>query len=106
MHRILHLAFKHAVEWGLLPTNPMDSVKPPRWERKDQSRLDLPQAQALVTQLEETPAGTAVLLKLSTGLRIGELLGLRWSDVDLTVNAIALQQQTRRLAATTLLVMA
>ena len=75
----LHLALKHAVEWGLLLANPMDSVRPPRWERKEQSWLDLDQAQALVAQLEATAAGTAVLVKLSTGLRMGELLGLRWT---------------------------
>src|SRR5438067_5224940 len=98
MHRILHLALKHAVEWGLLSANPMDSVRPPRWERKEQSWLDLDQAQALVAQLEATAAGTAVLVKLSTGLRMGELLGLRWSDIDFDLKLIGLQQQLQWLS--------
>jgi integrase len=99
MHRILHLALKHAVEWGLLSANPMDSVRPPRWERKQQAWLDLDQAQALVAQLEATAAGTAILVKLSTGLRMGELLGLRWADIDFDLQLIGLQQQLQWLRA-------
>lgn len=98
MHRILHLALRHAVEWKLLPANPADTVKPPRWERKEQTWLDLPQAKILLEHLESTPAGTAILVKLSTGLRVEELLGLRWRDVDLTVRSIALQEQVQWLA--------
>jgi hypothetical protein len=41
IHRILHPAFRHAVEWMLLFVNPLESVKPPRWERKEQVWLDL-----------------------------------------------------------------
>lgn len=98
MHRILHLALNHAVEWGLLSANPMDSVRPPRWERKEQLWLDLDQAQALVAQLESTAARTAVLVKLSTGLRMGELLGLRWTDIDFDLQLIGLQQQLQWLS--------
>lgn len=98
MHRILHLAFRHAVEWKLLTLNPIDGVKPPRWERKEQSWLDLSQARVLVEHLESTPEGTGVLVKLSTGLRMGELLGLRWWDVDLVGRGLALQQQLQWLA--------
>jgi integrase len=93
MHRILHLALRHAVDWKLLAVNPIEGVKPPRWERKEQAWLDLEQARSLVSHLESTPAGTAVLVKLSTGLRMGELLGLRWREIDLNGRSIALQQQ-------------
>ena len=98
INRILHVAFRHAVEWRMLASNPMDAVRPPQWERKDQAWLDLDQAQALVQHLESTAAGTAVLVKLSTGLRMGELLGLRWRDIDLEGGGIALQQQLQWLA--------
>lgn len=93
IHRILHLALQYAVRWKLLASNPVDAVDPPRWERREQAWLDLEQAQALVQHLEATAAGTAVLVKLSTGLRMGELLGIRWRDVDLPNRTIALQQQ-------------
>jgi len=93
IYRILHLALQYAVRWKLLAANPVDAVDPPRWERREQAWLDLEQAQALVQHLEATAAGTAVLVKLSTGLRMGELLGMRWRDLDLTTRTIALQQQ-------------
>jgi integrase len=90
INRTLHLAFRHAVEWRLLTNSPMDAVKPPQWERKEQAWLDLDQARVLVQHLEATLAGTAVPVKLSTGMRMGELLGLRWRDINLTGGAIAL----------------
>jgi integrase len=92
------VAFKHAVEWRLLTTSPMDAVKPPQWEGPEQAWLDLDQARILVQHLEATPTGTAVLVKLSTGLRMGELLGLRWRDINLTGGTIALQLQLQWLA--------
>ena len=92
IHTILRLALRHAIEWKLLSVSPIENLKAPRWERKEQFWLDLPQAKTLVEHLETTPAGTAVLVKVSTGLRM-ESLGLRWRDVDLTGRAIALQQQ-------------
>jgi integrase len=98
IHRILRLALRHAIEWKLLSVSPIENLKAPRWERKEQLWLDLLQAKTLVEHLETTPAGTAVLVKVSTGLRMGELLGLRWRDVDLTGRAIALQQQLQWLA--------
>ena len=97
IHTILRLALRHAIEWKLLSVSPIENLKAPRWERKEQFWLDLPQAKTLVEHLETTPAGTAVLVKVSTGLRM-ESLGLRWRDVDLTGRAIALQQQLQWLA--------
>jgi integrase len=82
----------------LLTVSPIENLRPPRWERKEQVWLDLPQARTLVANLESTPAGTAVLVNVSTGLRMGELLGLRWRDIDLTARSIALQQQLQWLA--------
>ena len=101
MHRILHLAFSHAVEWKLLTLNPIDGVKPPRWERKEQSWLDLSQAQVAGRASREFASeGTAVLVKLSTGLRMGELLGLRWTRHRPRPAVVwALQQQLQWLAA-------
>jgi integrase len=98
IHRILHLALRHAVDWKLLAANPIEGVRPPRWERKEQAWLDLDQARSLVHHLENTSAGTAVLVKLSTGLRMGELLGLRWREIDFGARSIALQQQLQWIA--------
>jgi integrase len=58
----------------------------------------LDQARSLVHHLENTSAGTAVLVKLSPGLRMGELLGLRWREIDFSARSIALQQQLQWIA--------
>lgn len=73
----------HAVEWGYLTANPAIGVRRPRVESgHDEMRaLDADQVGRL---LEHAPAeGRALLLcAVTTGLRRGELLGLRWGDVD------------------------
>lgn len=98
-HLLLHLAFGHAVKWGLLGRNPVDAVDAPSAERKEMHALDLEQSRILLDALDGAPEGAALSTLLLSGLRAGELLGLRWSDVDLSTRHITVQQQLQRLAA-------
>jgi integrase len=96
IHGILHRALGQALKWGLLRRNPADAVEKPKVKRTEMRTLDLGQAQTLL----ETAAGhrlEALLhLAIHTGLRQGELLGLRWSDLDWKTGALQVQRQVQR----------
>lgn len=81
-HRVLHRAFQQALRWNMIPRNPCDGATPPRPQQTEMRVLTAEQANALLTHTREHPAHALYVLALSTGMRIGELLGLRWDDID------------------------
>jgi integrase len=82
-HRILSQALKQAVKWQLLPNNPLDAVDPPKAERKEMLALDEDQTAILIEKTRDTALYIPVFLAVTTGMRRGEILALRWSDIDL-----------------------
>jgi len=91
-HRLLHEALRHAVRWQLLSVNPCAAVTPPRAMRKEMNSLDAEQAQALLSAARGTRFDVQVTAALYSGLRLGELLGLRWRDLDLDAGRLSVQQ--------------
>ncbi|MHB8804604.1 MAG: tyrosine-type recombinase/integrase [Coriobacteriia bacterium] len=81
-HRVLHRALAQAVKWQMLARNPADAVEPPKPQRREMQALSAKQARELIDVLEGTQLHMPVLLAVLTGLRRGELLGLRWKDID------------------------
>jgi len=81
-HTLLHTAFKHAVQWGLMPRNPADAVKAPRSRKPEMHTLSESEVET-VLQHATVQYYPLFYLGLFTGLRQGELLALRWSDIDL-----------------------
>lgn len=84
IHATLHKALKRAVQWGMIPRNAAAAVTPPRPDKPDVQTLDAVQVQTLLAAASETGDRLEALytLAVTTGLRQGELLGLRWQDVD------------------------
>ena len=82
-HAILTAALRRAVRWGLLPGNPCEGVEPPRAGRRRFPVLDAPETLRLLTAAADTRLHLPILLGVTLGLRRGEVLGLRWVDVDL-----------------------
>lgn len=87
-----------AVEHGLIQSNPARNVKlrkSPTSDEASESKMILSSAQQ--TRLVEASKGTCmelpILLGLRLGLRMGECLGLRWSDVDLDEKVLQVRQQ-------------
>jgi len=97
-HQILHAALHQAVRWQLLVRNPADAVEPPRAPRRELRATTGEQARAVMAAADATPYGSFVRLALLTGMRRGELLGLRWADVDFDGGALAVQQTAQRIA--------
>ncbi len=91
-HQVLHAALHHAVRWPLLSRNPADAVEPPRGSRRELSMLTATQVSTLLSVADATPIGSLARLAVLTGMRRGELLGLRWSDVDLDKGIASVQQ--------------
>ena len=90
IHHVLHKALAQAVSWDLIVRNPADSVKAPTPAPKEMHPLSAKQARRLLTTAaeagpNETPDRLQALyvLAIHTGMRRGELLGLKWEDVDL-----------------------
>ena len=73
-----------AVEWGILFANPCDRTKTPKAEEKEAKYIDEVQADALIDAINAADElhRTIVRLLLFTGMRRGEALGLKWSDID------------------------
>src|ERR687890_21355 len=85
IHTTLHKALKQAVMDGLLPRNATEAVKPPQPTGEEMHPLMPKQAKLLLEVAHESGDRLEALyvLAIHTGLRQGELLGLKWDDVDL-----------------------
>jgi integrase len=85
IHVTLHKALKQAVNDGLIPRNATEAVKPPQVRREEIRPLTPEQVKMLLDAASEAGDRLEALyvLAVHTGLRQGELLGLKWEDVDL-----------------------
>jgi integrase len=97
-HRVLDEAFAQAVKWGDLVRNPMQGVDPPRVDRHEARTLDVAEARAWLAYVAEREHGLLLHTAFYTGMRLGELLGLRWRDVDLDQGLIHVTQQYDKVA--------
>ena len=83
LHAILHRALEQALRWNLVARNVADLVTPPRDQHKEMKTLGVEQARQLIDAARGDRFEALYVLALTTGLRQGELLALRWQDVDL-----------------------
>lgn len=82
-HRILHQALERAVKWGYLPRNVADAVEPPRPPRQEMRVWTAEELASFLQAARRSRYYVAFVLLSSTGMRVGEVLALRWEDVDL-----------------------
>lgn len=99
VHRVLHKALKVAVEWSLLPRNPAAIAKPPRVQPREIEIISIEQAQKILQCLRGRTLYPVIALALATGMRRGELLALRWGDVDLDASRIAVERSLEQTKA-------
>jgi integrase len=93
IHTTLHKALREAVSDGLLPRNVTDAMKSPKPGKPEIRPLSPDQARKLIAAAGEAGDRFEALyvLALHCGLREGELLGLKWADVDLSGEAATVQ---------------
>ncbi len=92
IHAILHGALKQAVREGLVIRNVTEAVTLPRHQRKEFTPLTQEQVIKFLNSIKNDKFYPAILLDLGSGLRLGELLALRWQDVDLKNAVIRVRQ--------------
>lgn len=92
IHVVIHEALKHAVKWELTHRNAADAVDPPKAEREEAVPLTEQDVARLAEVLRNTYLYVPACIAVSTGLRLGEVLGLKWSDVDLKKGVITVRE--------------
>jgi integrase len=88
VHRVLHRALSQAERWGDAARNVAALVDAPRVARAQMQALTAGEAKALMKAAESDRLAALLTLALATGMRQGELLGLRWQDLDLDAGAV------------------
>jgi integrase len=90
---VLSSALRQAVLWQLLARNPCDVVERPRAEDREYAVADAAGLRRLLEALEGHWLQLPVFLAACTGLRRGEVLGLKWGDLDLERGTLSVRRQ-------------
>ncbi|MGK2964451.1 MAG: tyrosine-type recombinase/integrase, partial [Tepidiformaceae bacterium] len=95
-HAILHSALKQAMRWNLIPRNPAEAARPPAMTRPEMRYLDRTQVQLLLETATDPTMRALYSVAATAGLRRGEIVGLRWSDIDLERRVLTVQRTAHR----------
>ncbi|MCT4612496.1 MAG: site-specific integrase [Clostridia bacterium] len=95
-HGVLHTALKHAVKMGLIPTNPTEFVDLPKYKKPEISVFTKEQINLFLDYIKDEEYYLSFLLALTTGIRKGELLGLKYEDIDTAENVINIRRARQR----------
>jgi len=92
IHTTLRKALQDAMSDGLIPRNVADGIKAPRPKRKEINPLSPEQARTFLKAVRGDRLEALYVLAIHRGLRQGELLGLRWEDVDLEAGTLQVRR--------------
>lgn len=90
-HRLLRRALQDALRWELITRNPCDAVLAPRKEDTEMQVWAPEQARQFLAHVENDRLAAMWRLFLATGMRRGEVAGLRWIDVDLHSSRVSVR---------------
>lgn len=96
VHGVLHKALQQAVELGYIRSNPSDPCKLPKVEKAPIKPLDIPAIKAFLQAAKGHRYEYIFLTTLFTGMREGEVLGLKWDCVDFQNGTILISRQLQR----------
>lgn len=95
-HNLLHKALETAVRWNLVSRNVCTLVTPPRRGHYEIQPLSIEQVQQLQAAAHDHRLEALFLLALGTGMRRGEIMGLKWQDIDFTVGTLQVRRVLTR----------
>ena len=97
VHRVLSVAYNHAVRMEVMPRNPIERVKIPRVEIIPTQHIPFKDYQRILTEATWDPYMNArVIVGMCIGLRNGEIYGLKWSDIDWRNKTLTIARQVQR----------
>lgn len=96
IYNVLHAAMKKAQEYDYVFVNPCEGIRLPRMEKREARLLTLQEQKALEQVVKKDKNGFAILLASYTGLRVGEICGITWKDVDLKNEVLYVSRTIRR----------
>jgi integrase len=88
IHAMIHRALADAVAWKYIRDNPASNVRPPKRTRTRRQVWTPGQIQSFLTSIRQDRFAALFLLELTTGIRRGQVCGLKWTSVDLDVGEI------------------
>lgn len=94
--RVMLTAMDQAVKWDLLKRNPVALTRPPKVEKQQMEAFDAPQTAVMLDDFRENRVFIPALLAALCGLRRGEILALRWRDIDMAAATIAVRQSAEQ----------
>jgi integrase len=99
LHRVVRRMLGHAEQWGVVTHNIATRVDAPRVRSHEIEILTPAEVQTVLATLRDQPLHVIAMVLLATGIRRGELLALRWQDINLDGAALRVEQaleQTKR----------
>ena len=97
INQIISSALNLAKEQKLISSNPADACALPKVEHREMKTLPVEQLTSFLREAKETGVYEMYYIELATGFRRGELLGLKWDDIDMTNGTIRVQRQVARI---------
>lgn len=93
-HRMLSSIFTKAVQWGIVQDNPVKRAEPPKSNEVSVNYLEEDDVKRLLAALHDVPPQYSAMVQLGlfTGMRRGEICGLRWSDIDFNASTISVNR--------------
>ena len=102
-HRLLSAMLHKAVYWQLIISNPAERVQAPKTKKPKRKYYDDEQSKALISGLmelteEQFKYKVAIILTIFTGVRLGELMGLEWDDINFREGIVSINRSSQYLA--------
>jgi integrase len=95
-HAVLHKALKQAVLWNMIPRNATDAASRPRPVATEMKTLNEDEVRRLFEATADDRMHALWVVLVTTGLRLGEALGLRWDDLDSQSGRLAVRRALQR----------
>ena len=96
INQVISSAMDLAVAQKIIPANPTNACELPKVEHQEMQTIPAEQLQAFLEEASATGVYEMYYIELATGLRRGELLGLKWQDIDWKNGIIKVRRQVAR----------